>query len=206
MCKESKASDDFNIDNRSPSGLQARCRSCEKAHGKKRGDIYLKSEIGVITTIYKTQRRNQLNRGFSDVPYSKSELSDWMYKNGFKSLYDNWILNGCKKLDKPSPDRIDSLKGYYFDNLQLVTWRENLKNQAKDTYLGLGSSGLAKCKPVLKLDKHMNVKTRFVSMASASRDYGSNVQSKIKSKQPSAEGFYYVFECEHKLPHAEINY
>ena len=47
----------------------------------------------------------------------------------FDLLYTKWIKSGCKKPLKPSVDRIDCLKFYTKDNIQITTWAENREKE-----------------------------------------------------------------------------
>jgi hypothetical protein len=44
-----------------------------------------------------------------------------------KYLYHNWILSGYKKQLLPTPDRIFREKGYTLDNIQFLTFSDNVK-------------------------------------------------------------------------------
>lgn len=81
---------------------------------------------GVVTSIYSTQRTSSKARGHELPKYSKEEFGSWLKsQDKFKTLYDAWVASGYKKNLKPSVDRIDVTKGYSFDNIQLLTWKEN---------------------------------------------------------------------------------
>jgi hypothetical protein len=58
---------------------------------------YDKTEKGVIRVIYKTQKRNSILRNMIPPVYSKKELTQWLYNNGFKKLFDNWKKNKFNK-------------------------------------------------------------------------------------------------------------
>lgn len=174
-----------------------KCKECNKSDVKvnliRVGNGYDFSEKGVVRIIYKTQKRNQIKRGFGELPYSKAELSTWLYNNNFKALYDSWVASGNNKDLKPSVDRIDDFKGYSFDNIRLTTWKVNREKQYQDMLTGTGTSG-AKCKAVLKSDKSGKVLKRYISYRSAGRDIGYNIESYIKYKTPCKCGFYWSYE------------
>jgi hypothetical protein len=91
---------------------------------RKRVTIYhtlnLNIKNGDFTTFYQL-----INKGEETEKLFKSRTKRG--KNNFYELYNNWIDSGYKKSDKPSVDRIDDYKGYSFDNIQLMTWKENNK-------------------------------------------------------------------------------
>lgn len=58
-------------------------------------------------------------------------------------MYDAWVKSGCALKFTPTIDRIDSRKGYISENIQLITWAQNLAKglfdriKASDKMLGL---------------------------------------------------------------------
>lgn len=177
-------------------GVQNECKECTKArvarNQKAVGDAYDSTEKGVIRVIYKSQKRSSKVRGHESVAYSKAELSDWLYSNGFKSLYDNWIDSGKEKDLKPSVDRLDDFKGYSFDNIRLGTWLDNRRHQHKDIINGIGTSG-KRCKPLYKFDGGMNLVESYVSYNQASRDNGYSIEYQIKKQVKCRNGFYWSY-------------
>lgn len=196
-CKEEKSIEEFYSHQKMTDGRLNICKECVKSrvrnHYKENGDQSALKEKGVVRVIYKSQKRHQRLRGHGLMPYTKSELEDWLYKNGFKRLYDLWISNGMKSADKPSVDRIDSNLGYSLENIQLGTWQQNRDAQAKDIVSGEGSSG-KRCKATLKLDENNKVICRYVSYSSAARDMGYNLERQIKLGIKCRNGFFWRYE------------
>lgn len=178
-------------------GVQGECKECTKSrvklNSKRVGTAYDFSEKGVIRVIYKTQKRNQKLRGFGEMTYSKDELSNWLYDNNFKELFDLWVAQGNKKNLKPSVDRIDDLNGYSLSNIKLMTWMENKQHQYRDIRSGTGTSG-KRCKPLLKLDENMNAVCEYVSYNSAARDIGYSIEHQIKRSVKCRNGFYWQYK------------
>ena len=50
-----------------------------------------------------------------------------MSRDNFKDIYTKWIESNMESSLKPSVDRINPLKPYTKDNIQLMTWGENNK-------------------------------------------------------------------------------
>jgi hypothetical protein len=169
-----------------------KCKYCTKKDVFNNDANYDLTEKGVIRVIYKTQKKNQKDRGHGDLPYTKSQLKYWLYSNGFKSLFNEWVKFEYQKDKKPSVDRIDSTKGYSICNIQLVTWLDNREFQYSDIINGIGSGG-KRCKPVIK-SRNGKYIARYVSYSSAKRDIGYNIEYCIKNKTKCKNGFNWHYE------------
>lgn len=73
----------------------------------------------------KTRKQSYLYYGLGLM--NKSDFLDYIHNIDFNNLYDKWIENKDRKLT-PTLDRIDSSKGYVFDNLKWETLSDNVKN------------------------------------------------------------------------------
>ncbi len=173
-------------------GRLNKCKDCTKLDVRANKTDYGKTEKGVIRVIYKTQVKANRDRGFGSLPYLKQELANWLYLNNFKVLYDEWVKSDYKKDSKPSVDRIDDLKGYSFDNIQLVTWFDNRHHQYSDIVNGVGSGG-KRCKPVKKLTGNKTLISTYVSYWSAVRDIGYSLEYQIKNNVKCRNGFYWEY-------------
>ncbi len=114
-CKDLKPLSEFYKSKANKYGIDNSCKSCKKSYALNYG----RTEIGVIIGIYSRQKINSRKRNHPLPSYSKSELKEWMYNEGFKLLYDNWLASDFSKWLKPSCDRLDDYKGYSFDNMRL---------------------------------------------------------------------------------------
>jgi len=105
-------------------GLEYLCKEC-----KRKDDLsYRRTVNGLITQIYSRQKSSSIKRGHPKPDYSKKELHNWIVSNVvFLELWKSWVVSGFNNMEKPSVDRLDDSVGYTFSNIQLVTWRENLR-------------------------------------------------------------------------------
>ena len=121
---------------------------------------------GVLTNIYAAQRTNSPKRGFGPVGYTLKQFHErFLVDPRFLQLHQAWLALGCPYREKPSVDRIDPLKGYTLENVQIMTWAEN---HAK----GMAEASLTHGHGVIQLDMNGNEIARFESMAEASAKTG----------------------------------
>ena len=173
-------------------GHLGKCKCCTKADVKKNETRYDLTEKGVVRVIYKTQKRSNVLRGFGVMPYSKQDLSQWLYNSGFKSLYDKWVACGYKSGDKPSVDRIDDFQGYSFENIKLSTWGKNREHQHSDIRAGAGTSG-GRCKAVDKSDSDGNLIATYVSRSAAARESGYSIDRQLKTGIKCRNDFFWSY-------------
>lgn len=191
-CNKEKDISEFYKHPATADGYLNKCKECTKKDVKNNKTDYDLTEKGVIRVIYRTQKSNRVKRGLSLPEYTKEELKDWLYNNGFKKFYDDWVFSGYIKDKKPSVDRIDTNKGYSLDNIRLVTWRENFLFAIEDRIKGIGTQGKV-CKPVGLFSKNGCLKASFVSVNEASRLSGFYIWNKIKRKTKDKEGNYWDY-------------
>ena len=134
-------------------------------------DIY-HSKYGLITTMYKGQKRCSKLRNHSMPDYSKEELETWVFSQpNFDELYQAWVDSDFKTMQKPSCDRLDDYKPYTLDNIRLVTWEINKNRGHTDTKNGINNK---RAKPVLQLTREGIVFAEYHSARHAARITGIN--------------------------------
>jgi len=126
-CKKEKSLDKFYKKIGCKLNKSLVCKHCENIYR----NAYVRTELGAITQMYALQRQRSKDRGHNMPTYTKEEFTTWLYKNGYKTLYDNWVDSDYDKMVKPSADRLDDDLGYSFDNIRLVTWQENCNKGRK---------------------------------------------------------------------------
>lgn len=176
----------FNNNKSKPDGLADECKSCKAKYRANRA----KTERGVILRIFNNQKRSSKNRGHRYGMYSKQEFSEWMYANGFKKLYDDWVLSGYQTEEKPSVDRIDEHVGYELDNIRIMKWRENRSKAHEYRRMGLGTCGES-CSPVVGVSKHLDIMREVVSINSAERDFKLDKKRHLDSFKKDPRGIYW---------------
>lgn len=104
-------------------------RQANKESQAAKQKAYTRTIDGLISQIYGKQKSSSKKRGHQPPTYSVELLHRWITAHTiFQELYDNWIASDCDKWLRPSVDRPDNSKGYSFDNIKLMTWRENQDN------------------------------------------------------------------------------
>lgn len=102
------------------------CRTCEAVYIK----LLRQTPEGLVRRIYNNQRMTTRKMGRALPAYTLMELYEWLdTQPKFAELYHSWVAGGNCIEDVPSIDRLDNHKSYSLDNIQVVTWRQNLLNQ-----------------------------------------------------------------------------
>lgn len=186
-CKLTKDTSEF-------SRGKSTCKPCSSLVVQERN----KTPNGVVTMMYTNQRMTSRNMGRPMPDYSQEELRNWVHSQpNWQSLFDTWVASGYVKELKPSCDRIDSSKPYTLDNLQLVTFKENLANQKRDNLKGLhlGANGSRVKQLTLSgefIAEHASV---LIAMRSLGKDpqSSSNIHMVCKGKAKSAYGYKWEY-------------
>lgn len=193
-CKLSKAYEDYYDMKLNKDGKSGKCKECTKSDVKKNsqavGSAYDFSEKGVVRVLYKTMKRHQKLRVHTEdvLPFSKEEFNLWLNANDFKAIYDFWVKSGYKKNCKPSVDRLNDFEGYSFDNMRLVTWKDNHNHQKEDILTGKGTSG-KRCHGIGKYSKDGELLNTYTSYQDVRRKEGYCVHYPIKNSYPCKNGF-----------------
>lgn len=141
---------------------------------------------GIVNTIYQTQKRNSKKRDHSLPDYSLFELRKWIFSQpNFEKLYSDWVDSNYDKYMKPSIDRIDDYIGYSFENIRLVTWRENDEKGSRDIINGVNKK---KFKRVIMDGERMFESIKEASLYLGDVSKNSNITNCCLGKRNSAYG------------------
>lgn len=158
-CLLEKIVTEFNLHSTKYPILKPYCKSCQKEYD----NYYIKTPHGLITSLYKSLKSSSKSRKHPMPLFSKDEFIDWLYKNDYSTIYTNWVLSKYDRNKRPSVDRLEDNKNYFFKNMRLVTWEENDKKYKDSVKI-----------PVIVLDLEDNSLKRYESVRFTSRELGIN--------------------------------
>ncbi len=151
---------------------------------------HYRSFKGFVTQSYFSQKKYSAHRGMPPPQYTKKEFSEWLLKNEkFNELWSEWVLNDYKTAYKPSIDRLDDYKTYSFDNIQLLTHRENLSKYYLKPHKAF--------KKVLQYTKEMDFIAEYESIKEAALKTNSSaaaISNCCKNKSKKSNGFIWVLK------------
>jgi len=190
-CDQIKNVSEFHKDATRVYGVRSDCKKC---HYDQKQEHYRTKE-GLVNRIYNSQKARSKRRKYPLPSYTNAELYEWLIdQDYFHTLYNKWAYFNYDKYLVPSVDRIDDYKSYTFDNIQLMTWKENERKSHSDCKNGINRK---QCIPISKYTKDNIFIKRYYSVSVAARDTGidrRNICSCCKDKTKSAGGFKWSFD------------
>ena len=150
---------------------------------------------GLISIIYNRQCKKSIERGHLKPEYTLKELKIWtLIQDNYVHLFNEWKESGYNRLKIPSIDRIDSNKPYTLDNIQLVTWRQNLDNSSYERKNGkLITKNMT---PILQYKDDILI-NEYYSIHEASRQNNilpSSIHNNIKGISKHAGGYNWKYK------------
>jgi Mor family transcriptional regulator len=151
---------------------------------------------GLTYYLYKGQKDRCIKRNHPMPSYSREELHKWVVSQpNFNSLYDNWVKSGFDTWTRPSINRLDNTLSYSFDNIELITWKENMDKAKEDIKDGSLNTSKAH-KAVHQLSRDGEFIEKYISVGQASRATGinkSHIASTCRGNRKSAGGFKWKY-------------
>ena len=112
------------------------CKKCRVIETQ----LLIHSKEGLAIQIHADQIKSSKRRGYIPPNYTREQLSEWMMSQLiYHKLHSDWIASGYNKMETPSCDRKNDYKPYTFENIQLMTWRENKLKGHNDIKNGINN-------------------------------------------------------------------
>ncbi len=131
---------------------------------------------GVIQKLFTTLKSNGSGKNLPPLTFTRLELINWVFgQEKYLPMYLSWEASDFDKWLRPSLDRLDTSLGYSFNNLELVTWRENHTREA-----------LRHCKPVTLTNLRGEIVEKFLSKKEAAEVWDishSSLGESIRNKR-----------------------
>lgn len=94
----------------------------------------------LIENIFTNQKRRSKEKSMPLPEYTVKELKQWCFENDdFNRLFDDWEASDFTRDLTPSIDRLDDYDHYHFDNIRVITLRENMERGWKDRKNGINN-------------------------------------------------------------------
>jgi len=151
---------------------------------------FRKTPKGVLTNIYQHQKERSKKYGY-ELGYTLKELHTiFLEDKKFLRIYRKWKKGGYKYYDKPSIDRKDADKGYIFENIQIMTWKQNRRK-------GDIEVSIKKWKPIIMCDMDGEEIKKFNSVKEATIKMGLNqslISEVLGGKRNHTGGYKFIYE------------
>ncbi|WP_133173949.1 NUMOD1 domain-containing DNA-binding protein [Staphylococcus agnetis] len=106
-------------------GLDHRDSSSKEYH-RKYAKALRRTKKGHLTQVYYGMKIRNKNKGFGKLPFTLTNFVEkYINSYEFVVLYEAYKKNNYEKVLAPSIDRINPKLGYFFENMQFITWNEN---------------------------------------------------------------------------------
>lgn len=94
---------------------------------------YKKTTVGYLKDLYHAMNGRNQNKGFGHLPFSLNEFVDKYSKHyDFVKLFEDYKDNNFDIDLAPSIDRINPNLGYFYENMQFITWKDNKEKGFKE--------------------------------------------------------------------------
>jgi len=169
---------------------------CKECRAKDKIDVY-RGYYTLPRRIYKDQIHSSKSRGHTLPKYTEEELVQWITSQpNYNELYITWVNSNYDKDKRPSVDRLNDTKGYSFDNIRLITWKENNSKEHQAHKVGKSLNDDLKETWQYSIDGVFVAK--YISQAEAARQVKGadqrNISAVCRGKLRCAYGYQWFFE------------
>ena len=189
-CGIEKSENEFYTSKNYLDGLDGWCKLCYSEVRK----VKHHTKQGLIARIYNGQKQSSKRRNHKMPTYTVKDIREWAFSQRiFHELFDNWESSGFGRWLSPSFDRIDNSKGYTLDNLQIITWYQNDRNE-KDDIIN-GNLITKRMTPIIAIKNRLEIE--YYSQRQASRELGLNVchiNQVLKGKRKEHDGYKFIYK------------
>lgn len=153
---------------------------------------YTKTEFGFLNKLYYAMASRNREKGFGELPFSVQEFTTKFIKHySFVKLFENYKNSGFDRGLAPSIDRINPNLGYFYENMQFVTSKENAEK-------GLQEFKLVKSRPISMYDyKTKELIMKFDCVKDAVTYTGSqqgNISKVLNGNRNKTGGYYFEYD------------
>lgn len=155
-----------------------------------------------LTKTYGRMKRDNKHKFNAELPFSKQQFADWVLCQNIFELLDDYKNNNFDKDFNPSINRIDDYKGYSFENIELITWKENNEKGRKSLKNKEQCAKMSKekwSKKVIQKDLEGNIINIFNSTHDVNRILGFNSSLIARACRLNKISKGYRWEYEQKM-------
>lgn len=142
---------------------------------------------GLTANLYAKIRERSKRNNRQNNEFTLAEFRAFLETTDIHRLYKRWQKSDYKTDRRPSIDRIDPLRGYTFDNIQVITAEENRKKGDEEKIILWGI-------PVHQISMSGTIIAKYPSIKIASQITGinrNNISTVINKKRKSAGRYHW---------------
>lgn len=136
--------------------------------------------------LYVSMNKRNKKRGHGKILFKAKEFRAWLFNQSeYKGMFEAWDRGGRNIDNVPTVDRLNDSKGYVFDNMQLLTFRQNIMKP---------SIIHRKTNPVIQLTLSGEFVKEWDSVNSARRGFAYSVVHVLSGRDGSCKGFKWRYK------------